>query len=452
MNMGNRTRLDSIDYDRRQRVFPYYMEDPRDEVELNQLVQGIVREWKALAIVFAIGSICSILIALYLPRVYLVEAILRAPSLHELGDIRDQELLEVSPQLSITRVIDLILSPEVQQSAFEKSELGKKRLSQSSVPTNVQVAEQINSNLSLNVIKHEYYGLVKGEKVPLKAISVTFKSKEPELAAEFVQLLVEQAQIDAMASFENDVRAAKNTKIGNIQRKLDALSLAAKQNREAEIARLQEANRESILKQQQLIELKVWNANQERKNRIIHLTEALATAESLGIKEPITWDDLRPKRDSTQIINDINGGDKAEPLYFLGTRLLQAELSMLKNRPDDRPYVAGLTELEARLAELQNDSRIATLILRSDDQIHIENYDDLQRQLKDLLSQSDQFENAQLAVVNQAATVPSTPMRNPLVIIAIGLFLSVFLAFLVVFIRLSLNKSEPHQYRLSAVD
>ena len=213
--------------------------------------------------------------------------------------------------------------------------------------------------------------------------------------------------------------------------------------------RLREANQEMIFGLQQQIDLKISKAKKDRENRIVQLSEALKTATQLGIKEPVTWDDLRPLRKSTQITNELGDKDSTVPLYFRGSRLINAELVQLKERKDDKPFIGGLTELEAKIIEIQNDPKIVALQSRANDTIYIEKYDELQRQLADLIEQPTQFENVQMAIVVQPALIPSRAMRNSMLIVLIGIFLTGFLALIVALIRVLIRTSESRQNEIS---
>ena len=451
MNMENRARISEFESDPRQRVFPYYREVPADEIELGSLIRDLIGEWKIMAAVLAIGAIGSIAAAIYMPKIYRVEAILRVPTFFELGDIRDQDIIEVTPQDTMMRVIDKLLAPEIHLKALQSSSLGKQLL-ENSEASNDQLTQQLREDFSLNIVNHDYYQVEKGDKTPLREISVSLKSDEPELAADFIQVLIAQAQSQALLYFSKDVSTVKDNRISDIQEHLEAMTLAAKQSREAEIMRLQEANDEVIARLQQQIDLTIRKTRQDRENRIIQLADAINTAELLGINEPVTWDDLRPLRKSIQINNELGDKNDAAPLYFHGTRLLRAELDQLRNRTDDRPFVPALTALEYQIVQLQTDTKIMALQSRANDTIYIEKFDDLQQQLKNILRQPEQFSNSQLAVISQPATVPSGPMRSPFIIVGIGLVLSGFLALLVAFIRMAMRNGEPQRQGLSAVD
>ena len=394
-----------------------------------------------MAVVMAIGVVSAIAIALFQPKVYLIEAMLRIPTANELGDINEQNILGVSSGMALRRVVDQLLSAAVLEDTLERSNWLKERSETSALDVNQKV-KNISNQLSVAVVRHNYYELEKDEKAPFKEINVSLKSSDPEQAAEFFQMLIKNAQDKALASFSKDISRIKDTRVIKIQEQLRSLTLAAKQSREAEIVRLQEANHEAVFRLQQQIDMKLRKAIKDRENRIARLLEDLKIATSLGITEPVSWDDLRPRRQPAQVTNEINSKETTVPLYFRGTRLLNAELVLLKNRKDDKPFITGLTELENKIFEIQNDPKIAALKSRANDMIYVEKYDDLQRQLANLLEQPTQFEGAQMAIVTRPALVPTRPMGNPRLIVLIGIILSGFLALIAALIRVSMRKQR----------
>jgi LPS O-antigen subunit length determinant protein (WzzB/FepE family) len=264
-----------------------------------------------------------------------VEARLRAPTLHELGDFNRQNLIEINPGKAFTRFTENVLAPENHHQTLLKSGL-LQEFAQDAELTDLEISRDIYNSFSLDVIKHDYYQLAKSEKAPLKEITISMKSGRPELAQRFLQALIDTED------FEN----VKQNRIEVIKDEMSALARAEKLTREAEIARLEENNNELILKLEQQIDLRIRKARQERENNIIQIKEALEIARALNIVKPVTWDDMRPERQPVQVTNEIGNNDSNVPLYFRGTELLQAELSLLKTRQDDRPFIAGIADLE----------------------------------------------------------------------------------------------------------
>ncbi len=419
----------------------YVTEPMADEIDLGDLIRKLIGQWKFIALVLVVGLMVSVTGSFYLTRSHLVEAFVRLPNVNELGDISDQRLLEVSTEIALERFLDQLTLQKNQVAVFEESLLFHS-LSEESQLTPAQIFSGIRRKLEVNRIKHSYYELNKTEKTPLKEVSISLASSKPELAAEYIQTLVEKAEKEALSGIFDDIAAIKDSRIKDINDQLHYLTLAADASRLAEIKRLEEINREMTAGLRMQINLKIGVARKNRENQIIRVAEAFATAQVLNIVDPVTWDDLRSSRDSSQIINEFGGTDKSAPHYFQGTRILQAELNRLKLREDDKPFVNGLTDLEKKINELDNDPKIAALKARQDDTIYIEKFDELQRELSQLIQVPTRFDNVQLAVVSQQVVINPEPTRNPYLIILVGTFLSGFLGLFLALMRTSLSKKE----------
>ena len=419
-----------------------YVADPMvDEIDLGDLVRKLVSQWKILALVLVVGLMFSIAGSYYLTRSHLVEAIVRLPNVNELGDIGNQKLLKVSPEVALGRFLDQLTLPKIQVAVFEESSLFH-ALSEESLLSPAQIFSGIRKELTANRIKHSYYELDKTEKTPLKEVSISLASSKPELVAEYIQALIEKAEKEALSGIFDDIAAIKDNRIKNINDQLHSLTLAADASRLAEIKRLEEKNSEIIAGLRMQINLKVSAARKNRENQIVRVEEALATAQVLNIVDPVTWDDLRSSRDSSQIINEFGGTDKSAPHYFQGTRILKAELNRLRSRQDDRPFVGGLTDLGKQIEELENDPKIAALKGRQDDAIYIEKYDELQRELSQLIQVPAVFDNVHLAVVSQQAVIAPESTRNPYLIVLAGAFLSGVLGLILALILIAMPKKE----------
>jgi LPS O-antigen subunit length determinant protein (WzzB/FepE family) len=361
-----------------------------------------------------------------------------------LGDIADQNLVDVKPSTAFLRVVNQIVSPDLQINAFRESQLFEV-LGDENEATLEQKFSGVRNQLSVTRIRHDYYELGKDEKSPMQELTVSIESDEPEGAVDFLQRLVAMSADSAIDLFTSDVRTVKENRVQEVKGQLNILASAVENNRLAEIRRLEAANQESIVKLQQQVDLQVSKAKKDRLNQIIRLQEAITTANALNLVDPVTWDDLRPSRDTSQITNELAGTDDRLPLYFQGTRILNAELARLESRKDDKPFIGELSKLEKQISELENDPKIAALKARQDDSIYIEKYNQLQTELADLLSQPIEFSGAQMAVVTQGAFVPGQSTRNPVLYLAVGILLSFFIGLIVALALLSMKPDHSEQ-------
>lgn len=420
----------------------YIMEDPNyDEIDLGSALMKLVGQWKIIFSIIIFGSILSIVFAFISPKTFLVDAIISRSSADELGDFGSQGLVDSAPENALLNFVDELVSADNQVETFIVSPLFAS-LSENSTLSPQQLFSGIRKEMTITRVKQDYYALEKNEKVPLKEIRISLKSTQPDLASNYIQLLLNKTHDRALASLSDDVLAIKENKISAVNNKLLALSSAAENSRIAKIQRLEETNLEQISKLELQFKLKVAAAEKTREIQIIRVEEALSIAKLLDIFEPITWDDLRKTRETSQITNEFGGTDQSKPLYFQGERILMAELKRLNARQDDKPFIDGLTEIETQIEELKNDPAIAALKARSNDAIYIETYDVLQQELYNLKIVPTDFSKTRLMIIRQNPLISAEPLQSPMLIVAIGIIMSGFLAMFIAIIRIILSREE----------
>jgi chain length determinant protein (polysaccharide antigen chain regulator) len=107
----------------------------------------------------------------------------------------------------------------------------------------------------------------------------------------------------------------------------------------------------SIAVQVRDIEYKVGSkrkmAKQRREDQIFRFDEAAVIARSLGVRDRI---------DVTNVVqnNQLNSSTYSTPLYYRGFRALSSESETLKNRKSDDPFIEGLRDLQEELALLRS--------------------------------------------------------------------------------------------------
>jgi len=177
------------------------------------------------------------------------------------------------------------------------------------------------------------------------------------------------------------------------------------------ITSMVENQRNSITSQirdiEYLIGSKRQMAKQRREDQILRFEEATVIARKLEIKDRV---------DTNTIVqnNQLNISTSNTPLYYRGFKALNAEIVFLNNRKSDDPFIAGLRDLQERLALL----RSFKFSIKGMHSVHID----------------------------QAAYPPKhriKPNRRLIVSLGtvVGLFLGIFLVFFVSFIQ---NQKETH--------
>ena len=148
------------------------------------------------------------------------------------------------------------------------------------------------------------------------------------------------------------------------------------------------------------------------------------------------------------------------PLYYAGSKELQAEINTLEERKSDDPTITGLRDLQEELARLNaiksDDPTITGLrdlqeelarlnAIKSDDPF-IDGLRDLQENLALLRQIRIEDEGLHAVTIDQAAYPPNNrikPNRRLIVSLGtvVGLFFGIFLVFFVSFIQ---NQKEAH--------
>ena len=145
--------------------------------------------------------------------------------------------------------------------------------------------------------------------------SITFLANDPNLAAEILNSFVKFVNFETVKNELNASQSRINQRITELNNLINTKRKMAKLRREDQISRFK---------------------------------EAIIIADSLGLKERV---------ETTNIIqsttNDLNS-DFVTPVYYVGTKALLAEISVLKKRESDDPFIVGFRDLQEELAILKN--------------------------------------------------------------------------------------------------
>ncbi len=357
-----------------------------------------------------------------------------------------------------------------------------------------------------------YKGFAKMFKIETEKItSISIKLHDPEVAAQWVNdyvkfmdketisKLIEKIQnsianqirdIDYTISSKREMAHIRRTdQITGIENTIAAKRKGVKQRRLDQITGIENtiAAKRELVKQRRLdqitgientIAAKREGAKQRRLDQILRFKEAILIADSLGIKKR---EDATSFIKSAQMNLDII--TSTNPLYYAGSKELQAEINTLEQRISDDPFISGLRDLQEELARLNaiksDDPTISGLrdlqeelsrlnAIKSDDPT-IPGLRDLQEELARLnaIKSDDPFidglrdlqenlallnqikiedEGLHAVTIDQAAYPPKNrikPNRRLIVSLGtvVGLFLGIFLVFFVSFIQ---NQKEAH--------
>lgn len=188
--------------------------------------------------------------------------------------------------------------------------------------------------------------------------TIRMVGRHPQQMADFVNDVCFQAEQKVLKELRDVVLSRVEQRRAEIAQLIAAERARAAKLRQDEITRLEEEvaveagglqRRISILRQQQ---------SRKREDRLARLREALAVAQAAGMVDPL------PGISQQEEINSI-------PLFFLGTKLLEAELEALEARGPLDSDVEELRALEAELEWTQSNPQLEALRNRVHDDPYI---------------------------------------------------------------------------------
>lgn len=298
-----------------QQVYPQYT-PMNDEIDLLDIWRVFVgQKWLILGIT-ALCTTLSIGVALLLPREYRAEVILMPPqaetieklnvSIMGYGDENsDGYFFKIEPQMLYQELIENFQSNQLQRQFFNENGLGR-LLSKKDDKRSEDVIfeEEFSKKLAVTGINKN-----KGKR---EFVTISLEGANPEQIADwlnsFVQLIDQKTIMAQTQAFSIKVERAKDSLLKRIQ------SLRATEQ-------------------------------SRRLDTIARLEEAAVVAEKLGLIEGLDHPEIFHEQVKMDGMN-LSFSLQEMPLYLRGSRALQAEMDVLKQRKGDDPFIPELRSLQ----------------------------------------------------------------------------------------------------------
>ena len=355
---------------------PYPQQFEDDTIDLYELwITLWNKKWLVIAVT-VIAALGSVVYALNAPPIYKAEALLLPPSTEDVKSISVQSVngfnLSGEQGTRLRGVSGLSVSGAF--SAF-KNNLSSRSLQKKFIDEyglmNILAPDRTPETRDIEILE----GFSKMIKIKqTEGISVSTESNDPEFAANLVNDYISFFDTETILALSG---AARNSLVGQI--------------RDIE---------NTIGSKRQM-------AKQRREDSILRFEEAAEIAVKLGVRDRV---------DITNVVqnNQLNISTSSTPPYYRGYKALNAEITTLKNRKSDDPFIVGLRDLQEKLTLLSS--------------IKIET------------------EGMHSVTVDQAAYPPKNrikPNRRLIVSLGtvLGLFLGIFLVFFVSFVQ---KQKETH--------
>ncbi|WP_373020533.1 LPS O-antigen chain length determinant protein WzzB [Thiomicrorhabdus sp.] len=286
-----------------------------DEIDLFELWNGLVQErWFILASAIIVTLLAGAY-AFWATPIYQSKAYFLPPSVEDVQEMNSLNLLTNKPFYKPDEVyedfIKSLRSREVLKQAFNK--YGLVTLYEKNLGQVDGAKEEALTNRAFEKFAESFKLQIPKVKSASQEVSAELAlALPPEKTAQILNEIVGLAEHGTSEQY-----------LRNIQAELQI----RKQRISDQIASLRQIEKE------------------RRLDRVAQLQEAANIARSLDFAEPIS---MGPQVKFNGIAN------QGMPLYYLGYKLLEAELSALKSRQNDDPFIANLRGLQQQLSELEN--------------------------------------------------------------------------------------------------
>lgn len=257
---------------------------------------------------------------------------------------------------------------------------------------------------------------------------------------ELLNAYVSWANSDFSGVLVNRAQRAVDSAISRNEARMEAHLTAYEDEVSVRIARLSEDDEIRLERLRDQLEAEKRAVVAAREERIRLLTQAESIAEQLGIERPTTPRDLGRQSGERDIVYaEINSQDGL-PLYFMGTRALQAERRVIEENLNQEAMTPAIREIEKEIAQLETNHEIQAMLARKSHSPFIEAYNSLKQENTLLRANVIRLEDVQVTDVTQWAYEPTAPdsPRTTLVValaLVLGGMVGILLVFIVGFVK-----------------
>lgn len=274
----------------KKQALPPYSEQLQDEIDLVDLLRSL---WRGRWLIGAITLVALLAALAYIyltPVVYRSTAVFTPPAMQQVRSMVSWELenYPITPELVFEEFRSKLNADQVRLEFFEQQFVAPEQRAGLSEGAFIQQYRQFLKQLEVKS---------SGPKDAALSVTVSLDSSDPMAAAEKLRNFTAVANQAALQALKDNFESVRGSKMAELKSKIEALKFEAQRHREL---RLQE------------------------------LTEALAVAQSLGLKESRL---LTPSFGTTQLPNSEGASVQliSPPLYWHGIDELKAQITAIRS-------------------------------------------------------------------------------------------------------------------------
>lgn len=406
-----------------------------DEIDLFELFQSLWREKVLIALVTAVITVVALLYALTATPIYQVQSIVKPAAMKDLDELNGSGIYKLSPEQALVQVGASLESYETRLGYFKANQnLFEPLLSDNaSVEQNFERINRANIKiLKTDAARDEGFA---------KHVGIQLQYPKGMNGAAIANGFIEHAIQLEKERIATSLEVVINNRLERLERTISNARAGYAASKEAQIAQLTE---QDVLKKAKLTdelealreELKV-----RRQNRIMQLDEAIAIAQSLGIKKPATPSSLAAETRSSGNVIRTEVNNKQHPLYFMGTETLNAERNSLLARENDDFTSGRIVEITTALKLLENNRQIEVLQSRENDDLFLAELAENRKEVARLKNLKVDLDNLKIVRIDQSAIDPTSPIKpQKSLIVAVGIVLGGMLGIFAALIRSMVRK------------
>lgn len=421
-----------------------------DEINLGEVIRGLLGQWKLLVGITAIGTLLAIVIALTLPVVYQPSVTLSLPLASNTAAVDtinkmvgENSNIPSTPQAIFSHFYNVLRAENILANFMQETGYLNKLYPDSNEPESVLLAEIL-----------EGFQLVINEPSVEKKGAYIANPKRVTLSIEAEDEAVGVDVLNQYVGYVNKtlVQNAKNNANGIIENKIDLLNKIIARQREQylqerllSISKMEQDNEKEIALLEEQITAYLEKSKKNRATRIANAEEALAMAKSLGIMYPTTVDNLAQKGQKEGTIKTaITVVDKqSASLYLQGEKYLSTLIQTLEKRESDEEYLSEINTLREKIHIIKNDQVLVALKKRTSDDPWIPELSIKLAKISSLQSLQPDFSSMISFNLDAPAIVTNEKIKpKRVVIVMTGIIFSFFLALFITLIHISILKNQ----------
>lgn len=387
-----------------------------DEIDLFELVEGLIAEKVTIISVFLIVTLLAGLFAFLSPKTYEVKAAFLPPFEKDIIALNYPGALKIDSNRVYRQFVEVLTSPDLGIHLI-KDPAVKQAFGQTDTDA-ANVVTALMRNISTSLPTESRQKVLTGDSL---LVNLSVKWPTAEGAFLLVNSIISTANQTTKAELLDDLLKSLDENLVLNRQQFELENQHLNQELAAEASRLREEDQQEKKVIEEEIKLLRQKAAQQRRFQISRLATDLELAQKLGIKRPIDPLDYRRELGVTTTI-DLTS--RAPSRYWLGTEILEAEIQALKSRVSDDPYIDEFAELQKKLTALEVNHRVNTIEARTDNFPFSESLRTLKNQEIKFLQAQQRIQTAdfEVARVFHSPVLPTRPIKpNKMMILALGM-------------------------------